>query len=747
MKKTKRLWALLLAMVMALGLITTAFAAPTIDSGRKASLSLYKYDITAASADGAWDAASYVSTGVQDDAVTDKLAKYAIQGVEFSYLRVASISTYSQRENGQYKVGVLYGFADDAVLQAIGLTKADAYKRGNGVFYFTSDKLNKALADALAANATTVKNALETAARNGGNALPETDASGHSKVSGLEQGLYLVVETHVPENVISTCNPFFVSLPMTTIDGKDWNYDVTVYPKNQTGNPTLEKTVREDKNSTGKNGGTADIADGYAHTATASVGDVVEYQIISTLPTITSKATSLTTYTFVDTLREGIRYNRSDVVIEFFRDAGCTDQITAWDEDSGKFAVSYDDAQNTMTIGMTETGLADINESASVYTDSVKRGYSDCTMRITYAATLTADAQLGDSDNPNEVVLTWKRTSQNSYDTLKDDARVFTYGLELTKLFSDGKGDFSKVQFTMQNKTDGYYVKAKLDEATGVYYVTDHVADKKDATRFVPTVKDGKGKILIKGLEDDEYTVTEIKTADGYTLLKKGIAVVISRKDASTSATVDGKQAAMLADNGSANALVPLSVVNTSGFDLPATGDRGVGMYGLAGILLMTASAACIIITGHSGMASQKMFTDLEQLREGDIFYLHVLDETLAYEVREIHTVLPHDTTYLGIEPGEDLCTLVTCTPTGVNTHRLLVQGSRIPYVPTEETEASAVPHEENTDSNWEKQYWLGVRLGLAAMVFLTLVAGVVLYIRRNRGRAVHRKGGRYVRK
>lgn len=265
MKKTKRLWALLLAMIMALGLVTTAFAAPTIDSGRKASLSLYKYDITAASADGAWDAASYVSTGVQDDAATDKLAQYAIQGVEFSYLRVASISAYSQRVSGQYKVGVLYGFADDAVFQAIGLTKADAYKSGNGVFYFTSDKLNKALADALADNATTVKNALEIAVRNGGKAMPETDENGHSKVGGLEQGLYLVVETRVPENVTSTCNPFFVSLPMTTIDGKDWNYDVTVYPKNQTGSPDLEKAVREDKNSTGKNGGTANIADGYAH--------------------------------------------------------------------------------------------------------------------------------------------------------------------------------------------------------------------------------------------------------------------------------------------------------------------------------------------------------------------------------------------------------------------------------------------------------------------------------------------------
>ena len=367
MKKTKRLWALLLVMVMALGLITTAFAAPTIDSGRKASLSLYKYDITAASADGAWDAASYVCTGVQDDAVTDKLAQYAIQGVEFSYLRVASISTYSQRVSGQYKVGVLYGFADDAVLQAIGLTKADAYKRGNGVFYFTSDKLNKALADALADNATTVKNALEIAVRNGGKAMAETDANGHSKVSGLKQGLYLVVETRVPENITSTCNPFFVSLPMTTMDGKDWNYDVTVYPKNQTGSPDLEKTVREDKNSTGKNTGSlTDIADGYAHTATASVGDVVEYQIISKLPTITSKATSLTTYTFVDTLSEGIRYNKNDVVIRFYKDAGCKNLITTWDEDSGKFSVAYDNAQNAMTIGMTKAGLADINESTPI---------------------------------------------------------------------------------------------------------------------------------------------------------------------------------------------------------------------------------------------------------------------------------------------------------------------------------------------------------------------------------------------
>ena len=259
MKKIHRVLAMLMAAIMALSLITTAFAEPIIDTSRKASLSVYKYDITKASNDGAWDVESYVSTGLHDDAVVDKLSKYAIQGVEFTYLRVADITMSNEAVDGQRQVGVLYGFdgseRSNAVLSAIGLTAADAHKTEGGVNYYTSDALNNKLAAALAANATNVKNALETAVKNGGVAMSETDATGHTSASDMEQGVYLVVETRVPENVTSTCNPFFVSLPMTTIDGTAWNYDVTVYPKNQTGNPTLEKTVREAKNSTGKNNG------------------------------------------------------------------------------------------------------------------------------------------------------------------------------------------------------------------------------------------------------------------------------------------------------------------------------------------------------------------------------------------------------------------------------------------------------------------------------------------------------------
>ena len=602
MKKIHRVFALLMAVVMVLGLITTAFAEPTIGPAKKASLSIYKYDITTAGKDGAWDAESYVSTGLHDDAVIDKLSKYAIQGVEFTYLRVADITMNNELVDGQRQVGVLYGFDNSdrssAVLSAIGLTATDAHKTDNGVNYFTSDMLNNKLAAALAANATTVKNALEAAIKSGV-VMAETDVTGHTSASDMEQGLYLVVETCVPENVTSTCNPFFVSLPMTTIDGTAWNYDVTVYPKNQTGNPTLDKTVREDKNSTGKNTGSlTDITGGYAHTASASIGDTVDYQIISTMPTITSKASDLSEYAYVDTMSKGIKYNKNDVAIEFFKDSDCTDKITTWAEDSGKFTVAYDDAQNIMTIRMTEAGLSEINEAATVYTDSVKRGYSDCTMRITYAATLTADAATyGDRDNPNKVKLTWKRTNTTYYDTLEDCCHVYVYAIDLIKQFSDNNGTFGKVKFIAYNDTDGYYIKANMEGE--VYNVIGFTSNKSEATMLIPNLK---GHIILRGIEDDTYTLTEVATDKGYVLLRDPVKImVITKEDGAcercgaalltASATVNGEPVSMT----DANAVVPLRIINNPGFDLPKTGGYGVWMYTVGGVLLLGAAAFIVV--------------------------------------------------------------------------------------------------------------------------------------------------------
>lgn len=674
----KKIFALLLAVLMVSSFSITALAAPvdeaTIDTSRTGSLDIYKYDLTNAEKDGVWDS-SYVSTGVKDEngveAVLGDPSRvsalnangnaygYAIKGVEFTYVYVASIRTFTESENGAEHVEVLYGIApteqNNDFLSAIGVSTNDRYAPadevvdGMTVYYYRSDVLIDGLKAALDANATTVKNALERYAHdNHGVSLTETDAYGHTGASGLPLGLYLLIETRVPEMVTDTTAPFLVSLPMTSVDGTNasdggtrWIYDVTLYPKNLTGIPSLEKTLREDKADTGKHGGsTSDITDGYAHTGTASAGDVIDYQIVSTLPSITSAASYLTDYTFIDTLSKGITYSKGDVLLEFFKDDGCTDKVTEWTESSDRFLVSYSttaDGESVMTISMTASGLAEINSSSAVYTEAsmVNSGYSDCTLRITYKAVMNSDASVtyGDAGNPNDVVLTWKRTNTSYYDTLVDDCHVYSYGIDMTKQFSDGRGDFSKVEFIVHNDTDGCFLVGRLNEDDGIWFVTGHAAEEKDATHFIPT-KDGK--LILKGLEDDTYTWTEVQTDNGYTLLKNSIKVVISQTESenlcgiygtdglgliqndpryrdvdpglyhnmpqkqlahkllTASATVDSNKVNMEPDGSSANAFVPFTVINTRGFDLPQTGSYGNWMFPVIGLSMLTLCIAGI---------------------------------------------------------------------------------------------------------------------------------------------------------
>ena len=133
------------------------------------------------------------------------------------------------------------------------------------------------------------------------------------------------------------------------------------------------------------------------------------------------------------------------------------------------------------------------------------------------------------------------------------------------------------------------------------------------------------------------------------------------------------------------------------------------------------------VLSAHSGMASSKLFSDIDQLAEGDTFYIHVLGEVLAYKVDAIHTVLPTDTRLLQIEEGKDYVTLVTCTPFGVNTHRLLVRGHRVPYVPEQEVPAAA---EKPVASSWTQHYLTGLGIGLGVVA---AVGGGYFLVRRHR--------------
>ena len=176
--------------------------------------------------------------------------------------------------------------------------------------------------------------------------------------------------------------------------------------------------------------------------------------------------------------------------------------------------------------------------------------------------------------------------------------------------------------------------------------------------------------------------------------------------------------------------------------------ERGVGHL-LGSSLPVGGTSTHAILTGHSGMATQKMFTDLEQLSVGDVFYLHILDETLAYQVDRIKTVLPYDTSLLGITSGRDYCTLVTCTPYGINTHRLLVRGTRIAY---EEAEVivEETAQEKQPQSRWEEKYLLGLLLGVLAVLILFLAAVIFIWIRKKyiaRQQSARREGSNHAAK
>lgn len=625
MKRNKRKqivsMGLALSLCAAFGLTGTALAYTTedatIDYSKTASLTITKYDLTAATQAGV-STSGLVSTGKENTEAETMLQDYTLGGVEFTYLRLGGIDMYSDQDATNATIQVIYGVDNEAVRDTLGLTEEDVVKTEDGIPWYTSDTLIDALEEQLAANRRATKDALEAEANQSGTAMALTDdITGTTSVDGLDLGLYLVVETEVPENVTSTVNPWLVSLPMTdTETGDGWFYDVTVYPKNETGNPTLEKEVSDLAHGVSFSG---DIdALGYRDVATGSTGDVMGYRYLSTLPTITSDATQLTQYRFEDKLSPGLEYNQNDVIVcwyESYQEAQKDYTIAMPDTPATQganaaeiwecneygvgtyFDVTYgtlDDGSTTMTLQFNEAGLERINTPVD---NSQQEGrYSDWTCVVYYTATInsTEDMILGDEGNPNTVTLTWERTSQGYIDTLTDEAKVYSYGVHLTKKFTAGGTNFEAVQFIAQNVTNAtgtYYVVAEANPKAGVYYATGTTTNVDEATRMTP---DETGHLYLYGLEEDTYQITETQTDPDYNLLEDVITVDIDTKytpgvqvgSLTATAKVDGYAATMEAMGDSGNALVPLTVLNTRGFDMPETGGTGTMVTTVLGIVL-----------------------------------------------------------------------------------------------------------------------------------------------------------------
>ena len=620
--------ALTAVMILAPIVNIKAASSDVIDTSKTGSITIHKYDMTAAKQGGV-NLDNFTSTGKQNTAAEAALEKYAIKGVEFSYLRVGDVE--QQSENG--KIQMIYELPT-ALQQILGLASSDAAKTEGSKTYFTSQIINDKLAQALEDN-TATKDKLEAYMGQSGTAMDETNANGVTSKDKLPLGLYLIVETKAPENVTYTTNPWFVQLPSTDSNGDDWFYDVICYPKNETGNPTLDKRVRNNPDQDNVTTANADkLADftsarneyKYQSTVTASKAERLDYQFISKLPHITSSTTYLSTYTFDDKMAKGMTYSK-DAVIAIYENRDAADStnvnnvdksgaIAVWksSDTDPKFTATYGKSgdDSTMKIEMTKAGLNELNKK-----------YSDKYIMVYYTAKVNTDDSvvLGDKGNPNDVSLTWKRTSINYYDILKDESIVYSYGYDLTKKFSDGKGDPTKVKFVVQNKSDNYYLVAT--GSNGVYQVTGKSATEADATQFSPS---STGKLVINGIKADEYGFTETHSDAGYSLLKKEVIVKITETKANitpteanitgiqsksdtdstandgvpngaalkndvtvqttaASATVDNTKATMTKQDESNNAYVNMEITNQKQFMLPMTGGAGSYLLIIAGVV------------------------------------------------------------------------------------------------------------------------------------------------------------------
>lgn len=598
----KKIMIAVLSAAMMLAPIVNIKAASTdvVDTSKTGSITIHKYDMTAAKQAGV-NTSQFTPTGKQDAAAEAALEKYAIKGAEFSYLRVGDVE--QQSENG--KIQMIYELPT-TIQQILGLTSSDAAKTEGSKTYFTSQQINEKLAKALEDN-TVTKDKLEDYMGKNGTAMDETNANGVTSKDKLPLGLYLIVETKAPENVTYTINPWFVQLPSTDSKGDDWFYDVICYPKNETGNPTLDKRVRnnpdQDNVTTANTDRLADFTSArneykYQSTVTASKAERLDYQFISKLPHITSSTTYLSTYTFNDTMAKGMTYGK-DAVIAIYETKDAADRtnvnnveksgaLAVWksSDTDPKFAATYGKSGDdpAMKIEMTKAGLNELNKK-----------YSDKYIVVYYTAKVNTD---------------------------------------------DSKGDATKVKFVVKNKTDNYYLVARADRA-GVYQVTGKSAKEADATQFSPS---SDGKLVINGIEGDEYGFTETHSDAGYSLLKKEVIVKVketkaditpteanitgiqSKSDADStandgvpngavlkndvtvqttaaSATVDEIKATMTKHDDSGNAYINMQITNQKQFMLPMTGGAGNYLLIIAGVVV----AGCgILILNKNRRRSQR---------------------------------------------------------------------------------------------------------------------------------------------
>ena len=543
-----------------------AFAADAGTAASTGSVTITKYE---GSSQG------YEELETNYGAVQSSVTGEKLNDVKFAYIEVGDREQVDVEDstNKITTTEMLYKLTDAAVT-ALELTTADVTE--NGTNYYRMATLDTAIQKHKNAAIDLVKKTTENHAK-------PTKDDGTVKFTDLSlEKLYLFAETDASAAkkvsdgsavaVTKVSVPFFVSLPFTDASGKSVT-DIYAYPKNSTGNVNIDKEI-ESVGTTTING----------KQANANIGDEITYKVTYSVPV---PENGLTELKIVDTMDKGLTFTNeaSNITVKDDKGVDGTEKTLIYATD---YEVTLDTTSNKVTIDFAK------------YLDSLQKNSTE-EFTITYKVKLNENAVLGQTGNKNDVALVYKNYGETDSKTKTPDpgkeVKVFTYGIDLLKKGEGTNTVLKEVEFKL---TDGNN-EIKVKQSGNAYYPS------KDADASSTVTTDNDGKIYIRGLKPGTYKLTETKTNAGYVLLKDPVVIVITPStDANeaaegvVSAYVGGKKVTMNADNGSDTAIVPLTVVNSKGFDLPATGGRGIALFTIAGIAIVAAAGSLLFMRKRS---------------------------------------------------------------------------------------------------------------------------------------------------
>lgn len=554
-----------------------------------------------------------------------------IGGIEFQYGKIGNLYEVKDGDTTVMAYGI-----ETKVAKAAGIDGTADYTDGIMSYYTDGSVINKAVQgkdkEKFLKLGLTLQNGITD---KNGQIIAQLDKTN-------QYGLYLVMETDVSEayvmkdgkkvpiSITRSRNPFVISIP-TYISGQEgngyWEENITAKVKNSTDDAEVEKKI-----VVGDNEELADGSEKIADTDTTSIGDTVHFRLKGTVPSIPTDGKDITKYTLTDNISKGLTpvteteegANKGKVKIDSVRTVGGKDSISL---EAADYEVSvpsiYNEKGNepeytngnTFTITFTQKGLEKLSSWAK------DKGEDNREIYFYYSAVVNENAVVGpqaegtveNSGNPNEVKLTYQLKDNQKMNTSYDKVTEFTFGVDVTKqlngeitgITENNRNDIKFILYSEKENAKTYYQLKETQGNSGVYNMTNAPAGtqvtERNATKMSPAAQ--TGKIEIRGLEEGTYYLKEISTIKGYNLLKKPVEIEITGAKGQNNYIVDASNTGTQEYTGNLNkkdntdGKVNLIVNNTSGFQLPATGGIGAGIFAVCGVLVIGAGIAYYVIS------------------------------------------------------------------------------------------------------------------------------------------------------